>query len=382
MKDHQTYELIENYLAGRLSSDQTESFHLMLQSDADFSATFEQQKMMHEIIIDDGLLQEKARLRTFDFEKGEFKPSRKHPNYWSLGFLTIGLGIAIGTIVFWPTSDNPLPKKIAQNKRVSKINTKPKDTVKQQLTTDTQIEILPFPSKVVIENEQNKSHPVIHDKTSAPLKGFVKPDTLASFVETDESTLSKRLESQKKNETLPLLERKEKEPCSDIQIQGTIQTSRACYDELDGSISVTNPSGGQAPYKYALHDGQLKRKNHLFEKLAEGYYNVFVYDNNGCSRKWEDVFVEGQDCSKGKEHIFSLSRDSEWRYPISDDTSCEITIRNKVGQIIHTEFVESGFPNAWDGRNKQLNYVEPGNYPVTIQFPDDRVIVTAVTVLP
>lgn len=379
MKDHQSYELIENYLAGNLSSQEIESFNLMLESNADFAVEFEQQKMMHEIIIDDALLREKARMRNFDFKKGEFLTPNKHPNYWSLGFLTVGLGIAIGTIIFWPSTDKlsiSLDDKneiLNSNKNELTVLETPTNPIKSEDTNPT------FENKGVNERPAtiDKSHPQI-ETTKQDLE-VAEQDTTTSLPLIKKQAITSE---KKANNTQSDTEEKVKAPCESIQIQGSVQTSQACYDEMDGSITITNARGGQAPYQYALHDGQLKREKNKFGQLAEGYYNVFVFDKNGCSQQWEDVFVEGRDCSAGKEHIFSLSREGEWSYPVEPGSTCQVTIRNKVGQVIFTDLIENGFPEAWDGRNKQLNYADPGNYPVTIQFPNDRIIVTAVTVLP
>lgn len=55
----------------------------------------------------------------------------------------------------------------------------------------------------------------------------------------------------------------------------------SCDENEDGSIEITNISGGTSPYLYFL-DGELL-PNSLAENLSEGSYLISVIDSNGCT---------------------------------------------------------------------------------------------------
>lgn len=75
---------------------------------------------------------------------------------------------------------------------------------------------------------------------------------------------------------------------------GIVPTSPSCNGAGDGSLLVTNPSGGQAPYQYALGNGPIQN-NPLFGGLGVGTYTITVQDNNGCSATQQANLPQGPD---------------------------------------------------------------------------------------
>ena len=64
-------------------------------------------------------------------------------------------------------------------------------------------------------------------------------------------------------------------------IPGLTVDSVDCFNGADGSITVTPPVNGVAPYTYSLAGGPFVASN-VFAGLVEGNYNVSVMDDNGC----------------------------------------------------------------------------------------------------
>jgi gliding motility-associated-like protein len=55
----------------------------------------------------------------------------------------------------------------------------------------------------------------------------------------------------------------------------------SCNRNDDGTIIVTNVANGEAPFLYALNDGEFTEKNE-FSFLTPGSYSVTIRDQNGC----------------------------------------------------------------------------------------------------
>jgi len=61
----------------------------------------------------------------------------------------------------------------------------------------------------------------------------------------------------------------------------TTSSNSTCSGFSDGTITVLNVSGGNAPYMYSL-DGINYSEDSIFSDLPEGFYDVLVQDANGC----------------------------------------------------------------------------------------------------
>ncbi len=69
------------------------------------------------------------------------------------------------------------------------------------------------------------------------------------------------------------------------QLNATVAaTNVTCFGASDGTISVTNPSGGYGTYEYSINGGGSWHPSGLFTDLVPGNYNVRIRDaaNNTC----------------------------------------------------------------------------------------------------
>ncbi|WP_407557803.1 T9SS type B sorting domain-containing protein [Winogradskyella sp. 4-2091] len=74
-------------------------------------------------------------------------------------------------------------------------------------------------------------------------------------------------------------------------ITGTAEltTPLTCLD--NGTITVSNVSGGDAPYTYSL-DGVNFQTNNVFDDLSQGTYTVIIKDNSGCSVASNEIEID------------------------------------------------------------------------------------------
>ena len=60
-----------------------------------------------------------------------------------------------------------------------------------------------------------------------------------------------------------------------------VPADMTCFGACDGSVTVSAPVGGTAPYQYNINAGAFGGSG-TFNGLCAGLYNVIVEDNNGC----------------------------------------------------------------------------------------------------
>lgn len=77
-------------------------------------------------------------------------------------------------------------------------------------------------------------------------------------------------------------------------IVGTVELSTPLTCTSAGEITVTNATGGDAPYTYSL-DGVNFQSGPVFSNLTQGDYTVIVKDASGCSAATETITVEALD---------------------------------------------------------------------------------------
>ena len=69
----------------------------------------------------------------------------------------------------------------------------------------------------------------------------------------------------------------------------TVATNVSCAMSNDGMI-VVNPSGGTAPFEYAMNGGAFQNENE-FTDLAPGTYSVVVRDEDNCELSLPDIII-------------------------------------------------------------------------------------------
>ncbi|MFD1014701.1 T9SS type B sorting domain-containing protein [Winogradskyella rapida] len=77
-------------------------------------------------------------------------------------------------------------------------------------------------------------------------------------------------------------------------IVGTVELSTPLTCTSEGEITVTNVTGGDAPYTYSL-DGINFQSSPVFSNLTQGDYTVIVKDASGCSAATESITIEALD---------------------------------------------------------------------------------------
>lgn len=147
-----------------------------------------------------------------------------------------------------------------------------------------------------------------------------------------------------------------------LQIQ-TLETNilpADCY--LNGSIEIRSVnvenSTGDLDFEFI---NQLTNETYQSsERLAEGKYQIVVYDDRNCADTWPQDLVVLKDCLKDRP-VFSPNNDFvDDRYYISDSGTAEVYNRNG------TKVSEFETPIYWDGTDRQGRDLPMGTYLIVI----------------
>jgi gliding motility-associated-like protein len=121
-----------------------------------------------------------------------------------------------------------------------------------------------------------------------------------------------------------------------LQITGQSSTNITCHDANDGTITIT-ASGGTGSITYNLRDGSgtlivSQVDNGVFAGLAEGSYNVQVFDANGCGPVPAGPFtiVNPEALTITQEVVSPISCNG------TDDGSITITVSGAVNPVTYT----------------------------------------------
>ena len=78
---------------------------------------------------------------------------------------------------------------------------------------------------------------------------------------------------------------------SSESINGTAELTTPLSCITNGTITVTNVSGGDAPYTYSI-DGVNFQNSNVFTNLTQGTYTVIIKDDSGCASATNEIFIE------------------------------------------------------------------------------------------
>ncbi|MEM9921735.1 MAG: gliding motility-associated C-terminal domain-containing protein, partial [Bacteroidota bacterium] len=96
-----------------------------------------------------------------------------------------------------------------------------------------------------------------------------------------------------------------------------------CHGDENGQIRL-EASGGQGGFRYRLNDGPLQGGN-LFNGLAEGDYELWVEDQEGCA--WSSV------AQLKEPALFQLSFEEEYQIDLGDSVALAVDPVNAAGRV-------------------------------------------------
>lgn len=373
--EYEKYDLIERYLKGELSEIERADFEQKLDTDDLLMEEVENHRAIHDLIIDQGLLELKAKMKAFDAgQTGKGYAVR----ILSTVVLVTSL-VAVGLVVFNKRTDTPgQPAATAVNPSLSgndsqteegseKVTAKPPAIITPSQTTHP-----------VNAAERDNGAGIIHADTAhitqnpvvAPLRdttGLQQVITRNTPVITDVVP------------ALPQVGAREPEPLPCKLEKSTLKfsVSESCATSPTGILSIDETSSfeGKLPVVFSL-DGKNYTEENVFHKLYPGTYYLSVRDARGCYwHEATEIVIGEKDCTE-KEYSFYPSRGEVWKFPVTV-SSGKMEIYSRNGTLIYTTAITQGYPDQWDGTYNG-NALPMGSYSFILRG-DGKVITGFVT---
>lgn len=338
------YEMIEQYLKGKLSSSDKLAFEKRMQEDPSLSEEVSMQKMLNDLVLEKGLSD--IRKKVGEDMMPPSGSSFKKPILISLAGILLTAGI-LYFFLFPNKQENGNEGKIKQvsSSATSETSEVGEDKIKKKSrgTLQTNAGITTKKEETSGELNINESNQVVSENEE------VEKSTQDHAVKKEEGySLNGLLE------TAP-----EEAPCPDIKFE--VKTGASCANQDNGSLEI-NPSGihgGTGPYTYAI-DAIDFRKEHSYTGLSAGTHRAAIKDSKGCISQ-KEIHITEKICFEPKDYSFNPETES-WKFPFAEHESGSITITSKNGNVLYTTKVLHGNPSEWNGRTTSGELLGTGTY--------------------
>ncbi len=345
-----TYDQIEAYLNGELSSAEQEAFEKELSINNSLVDQLEKHKLANALIMESRLLSVKNILA-----EEKIKTAQK-ASYKKYAYAAIALAAAIGTavsVLVYSTNkkDDQAPKQFEEERTYGsgifsekeKINSILPATAEKSYQTQT-----PEPTYLRKQDVQlmEEQHQLNKEYSTAK----VAPDTV------------KVLEPAHPEKTVEAYETKD--VCAGIAIKADVRTTATCLHEAAGNVLVHNIQGGTKPYNVSIIDAHKESVRN--GELAKGIYQVYITDKNGCGKTYSAIEITEKDCPK--DYSFNPFIGETWIIE-SHNSSGKIEIYNKSGALCYQANLDAHASNEWTGVGLN-NQILPGYYIFVIKYSD------------
>lgn len=363
MMSEETYELIERYLNHELLGEELKSFEQRMKSEPDFAKEVAIHKDAQELVIDQGVLEVKQKLRAI--HKAE---TRGGNSGWKilLSGLAVVLLSATGLYLFNSRSDKSKTETVVVNSDATKSATVVKS------------------SDAVVNNDsgtsiQNKNNNAVNNDVSQNVNTTIVVDSAVNKTDNVDHNRSGKEEAKTPEPSVAPVQSNIPD-CSKIKIYGNVVTYSSCSDKSTGKIQIgLNVKGGKKPYTFSIDEESGYGMAANYSDLAPGKYKVFAKDADGCSNLLKEVLIERVNCPKS--YSFAPDRGEVWVVPVNSGKSGEIKIQSKSLEFVYTASFTNGNAEVWNGTNKTGQDLPGGLYLFTIDYSDGEVVRGEVTIL-
>jgi gliding motility-associated-like protein len=325
------YELIDRFLNNNLSDTELVAFQNRLASDAALREELKVYQQVNELIVDQGLLEVKAKLKALD--------TSADPGSGSKSYLYTSIAVvAIAVIGFLAVRNNEEPAVVPAREVV------PAPVTRELNSTPETAQIKKPGTKLspttASENKQDSevARTIESSETATP----VSETPIADVDPTSQVHATETVQEEKPQPNAIDCALEE----SDLKV---ISTS-SCNNSPTGSITIEETSHfkGKLPVRFSLNAKDFSDVK-TFKFLEAGTYYLSVKDSDGCI--WSDakeIVVPERDCRE-REEAFYPDRGETWKFPAPQTGSCKIEIYNRTGALVYKTNIVNGQPGSWDG---------------------------------
>lgn len=368
-----TYDQFLRYHQNEMTSEELAVFREKLNADSKFKQEYQDFSMSQHIMLDARLASTKLKLNDI---MSNTPLKKKSNSVVKLGIFGGAIVLFLLTYVMYPTAK--LEKKSASDK----VNIE--ESVNNPETETTVIE----PKETSNEKEEQNNEPVQVEIETTQSNESIKQKseiitTPESLEDTNTIVTQQGIELSDNNEAVELVEVTQTKASPEIEVTEhtkpidlcagksitLVSGSKAsCDNEDNGVISITEITGGKAPYSIAINlEGQdvdkynpVAGNAYAKKALASGKYIVQIKDSEGCPNGSEEVVVESKECKDYSGKIIRTAGQF-WTVPQGYDGSLKI-INLATGSVVYQLQVDKGINYEWQGTETSGSALPNGEY--------------------
>lgn len=336
----ESYEFIESYLRGELSSEEKELFEKRLAIDPAFNEDYQTQKMVNELILEKNLLELRRQVRA-DLDNKSYN--------WKKPAIIAG-ALLLGGSIYYLMSPSF------------------KEAPETRLTTSPIVAQSADSSK----GGTNTGNTRVGGSSTPPISSEASPKSTEAALENKHDTITQQVQEAKEWST-PSAGKAEKQAPIPEQHVAKVDTSRpcprisfhtenssSCKGKATGSIVILKDqiSGGQPPYTFTID--QSFGSVAAFSELAAGNYTIKIQDKKGCISE-KSIEIGEKSCVDYKDYSFNPTSEN-WKFPFFEDDNATLTISDRTGKIVYKTSIQNGQPSEWNGKASNGELLESGTY--------------------
>ncbi len=371
-----SYWDLENFLKGKLDPEGSRMIDEKISKSVAFANKVKAHRMVHEIIIDNGLLELKNQMT--EWKKG------KDPGF-SLGksgkiISTIIVVASLSLITYFTAFKSKQNDNLSQ--KITSLNEHVVTADKTQIENSKKIK-----SKSLTSLKEQKS---IKSKNISILENREKYEIYNVNNLTFDTKISKLplkipLNSHQKIQlpVIPVSKPEDKIECNNYIPFFPTHKSSSCNGLYIGSIifDETPLQYGNSPITYSIDGGKSFAQSSTFKNLANGEYKLAIKDKQGCIYYSEEIVElrESSDCNLSKEIAIVPSKGESWVPLVKDNEDVNLKIFDKSGRAILNKDIYQGF--EWEGKSQNGSILPMGSYLYVLSFKNGDLLTGHITIL-
>ena len=396
--DIEKFEFFESFLNNRVPDAQKVEFEEALKQDSSLSAEFNEYQNLHELVIDNSVLEIKETLASIH-QDARYGPGRKNGFSGNKILLTVISGVVLisATLFFFLREQETV--KTEAEMRSEKAEQKTEPALEQNLNIENQESIMPVEKEddkkataqaitPILEEQAMVLDTLREEKKEIPEPGPVEATLIESAITDNEmevprESIEKAMNTSQKADNRFDKDEPEVIDCEKVKISLRFELENSCVEEVNsGKIKIdqNSISGGTSPYYFSINGGtDYYESRYLFNYLSPGSYQLFVRDLNHCEENIAEVIIEEDICIK--DYKYSPALGDPWMIPVKKGKDGIFRMFSRSGQILVERRVDPYSDNAWYGNDNNDYPLAMGYFPFIIQYSDGEVFEGSVTLV-
>jgi len=356
MREDSTYSQVEDYIHGRLTTEELLAFEAKLSNDPDLARQVKLHELADDLVIENRLLEVSAILHNQTSRSSSGKIKYTVISIFAAAILGVGGWL-------WIQQNSEKPEQVSQQAKQEIISESKQDTPSEPSRGSGTVQARK--NSVNTKNKQEEVSVVPAPSVTADSQ-FVKME--ATLPLENKPVTSNTSEKSIASEKLSL------NPCEKIELTASVKTIETCEGEEQGAIRVQQIKGGTEPYSYSVFDGEeIKDAAHL----QSGIYKLVISDGNGCRKTYDHLSVKNKNCPK--DYSFNPFIEENWEIP-SNGKAGKLLIYDASGNIYFEKQIAEGEKDHWSGEGK-TGEIKPGYYIFVIDRGKGSLVQGSVTIV-